>query len=263
MLKIDRYNFEGKKMESISLPKEYEVKPNPDLLLQAIHVYEDRSHPGLSKSKTRGEVRISTRKIYRQKGTGGARHGAKSAPIFVGGGTAHGPKGIKRILTLSKSQKAKSFLYALNDKIIGSGAVVVEGIDKIKKTKDASLLLQNIAKDRGWKSTNCLLALSGDNTSAHKFFRNINKLKLNFFKDVNAYDIFLSSGMVIDNNAIVEKFRSKEDKGSLKVKGAVEKKMPKVKTVLKSPGTIKKATVKPNTAKKGVVKVGKPKNKVK
>lgn len=262
MLKIDRYNFEGKKMESINLPKEYEVKPNPDLLLQAIHVYEDRSHPGLAKSKTRGEVRISTRKIYRQKGTGGARHGAKSAPIFVGGGTAHGPKGIKRILTLSKSQKAKSFLYALNDKIAGSGAVVVEGIDKIKKTKNAAGLLQNIAKDRGWKSVNCLLALSGGNASVHKFFRNINKLNLNFFKDINAYDIYLASGIVIDNNAIEEKFQSREDKGSLKVKSGAEKKTVKVKTAL-TPLTIKKAIVKTKTGKKSTVRVSKTQNKAK
>src|SRR3989344_5966768 len=98
MLKVNLYDSAGKKKEGLSLPKEFEVKPNFRLLAQAYHVYEDRTHLGLAKAKTRGEVRISTKKIYKQKGTGGARHGAKSAPIFVGGGVAHGPKGIKRKL---------------------------------------------------------------------------------------------------------------------------------------------------------------------
>jgi large subunit ribosomal protein L4 len=108
MLKVDLYSFEGKKKENATLPKEYDVKPNLILLSQAIHVFESREHLGLARTKTRSEVAISTKKIYRQKGTGGARHGAKSAPIFVGGGTAHGPKGVKRILRLSESQKLSS-----------------------------------------------------------------------------------------------------------------------------------------------------------
>src|SRR3990167_6881084 len=105
MIKLNVYSPKATKKEAIPLLKSLEAKVNMKLLAQAIRVYEDRSHPGLSQVKTRGEVKISTRKIYKQKGTGYARHGAKSAPIFVGGGIAHGPKGIKRKLALPKKKK--------------------------------------------------------------------------------------------------------------------------------------------------------------
>ena len=80
-------------MESITLPKEiFDAKINNPLMAQAVRVYLANQRRGTLKTKSRGEVAISTRKIYRQKGTGRARHGAASAPIFVGGGIAFGPK---------------------------------------------------------------------------------------------------------------------------------------------------------------------------
>src|SRR3990167_4620035 len=97
MPKADTYSSKGTKQEGVNLPKAlFGEKQNDKLLAQAIHVYRDRQHLGNSKVKTRGEVTATTRKWYRQKGTGRARHGAVSAPLFVGGGVAHGPKGINR-----------------------------------------------------------------------------------------------------------------------------------------------------------------------
>src|SRR3989344_7699592 len=164
MLKVDLYDHQGKKKESITLPKDYAVKANSKLLSQAVRVYEDRAHLGLSRTKTRGEVAISTRKIYRQKGTGGARHGARSAPIFVGGGAAHGPKGIKRILRFSKSQGNNAFFTALNYKVQSAEAVFVDGILKIKKTKEAGDIIYSIVKAKNWKNAkNIIVALSKAN----------------------------------------------------------------------------------------------------
>ena len=77
MNKIDVYSIDASKKGDILTPANFKEKLNLELLSQAIRVYGDRKHPGLNKTKTRGEVRISTRKIYRQKGTGFARHGAK------------------------------------------------------------------------------------------------------------------------------------------------------------------------------------------
>ena len=111
---------------------------NKILLTQAIRVYTARRHPGLSKVKTRGEVIASTRKIYRQKGTGQARHGAISAPIFVGGGVAHGPKGVKRQLSLPKKMRRKALSIALSVKAKEGNLLVVEGISKLKKNKRGS-----------------------------------------------------------------------------------------------------------------------------
>ena len=98
MSKVNAFSAKGIKQAEVSLPKQFAEKENLSLLSQAIHIYRDRAHIGLAKTKTRGEVARTTKKWYRQKGTGGARHGARSAPIFVGGGTAHGPKLARREL---------------------------------------------------------------------------------------------------------------------------------------------------------------------
>src|SRR5664280_2511271 len=92
-LKLSVFNTSGKVLESISLPKEiFGVDINKQIMTQAVRVYLANQRRGTVKTKSRGEVKISTRKIYRQKGTGRARHGAASAPIFVGGGIAFGPR---------------------------------------------------------------------------------------------------------------------------------------------------------------------------
>src|SRR3972149_950729 len=92
-LKLSVYNMAGKSVETLILPKEiFGAEINTHLMTQAVRVYLANQRRGTVKTKSRGEVNISTRKIYRQKGTGRARHGAASAPIFVGGGVAFGPK---------------------------------------------------------------------------------------------------------------------------------------------------------------------------
>ena len=106
-MKIQIYSSKGNKTGTMDFPKEYLVDANMNLIAQALHVYEDRGHKGTSKVKTRSQVNASRAKIYKQKGTGGARHGDKKAPIFVGGGIAHGPHGVKRELTLPKKLKAR------------------------------------------------------------------------------------------------------------------------------------------------------------
>ena len=88
---------------------------SPSLLSQAIYVYQENSHIGTSKVKTRGEIDLTKRKVYKQKGTGNARHGAKSAPIFVGGGVVFGPRGLKlKPKSLNKKMKLKALLGALS-----------------------------------------------------------------------------------------------------------------------------------------------------
>src|SRR5579884_516617 len=83
----------GKSAGNITLPKEiFGAKVNPQLMSQAVRVYLANQRQGNAATKTRGEINMTTAKWYRQKGTGRARHGAKSAPIFVKGGVAHGPQ---------------------------------------------------------------------------------------------------------------------------------------------------------------------------
>ena len=141
MNKLNVYTSKGVKKAPVSFPKVFQEKENLVLLAQAIRVYEWKKHPGLSKVKTRGEVVASTRKIYRQKGTGRARHGAKSAPIFVGGGKAHGPRGVKRKLAFPRKMRQRALKIALTMKAKDRAMIVIEEISSLKKTKEAQQLL--------------------------------------------------------------------------------------------------------------------------
>ena len=104
-------------------PRVFAYPVNPALLTQVLHVYRDNAHQNTSKVKTRGELTRTTRKMYKQKGTGNARHGSRMAPIFVGGGVAHGPTGVQPTnLKLNRKMKAAAFgryslLYA-KDKLL-------------------------------------------------------------------------------------------------------------------------------------------------
>lgn len=92
----------------------FSMEVKPSLLTQAIHVYQENSHRGVSKVKTRGEITSTKKKVYKQKGTGNARHGAKSAPIYVGGGVVFGPTGLKSApMSLNKKMKTKALIGAL------------------------------------------------------------------------------------------------------------------------------------------------------
>ena len=146
MSKLNVYTSKGTQKTSMSLPKKFSEQENMALLAQAIRVYEDKLHLGLSKTKTRGEVALSKRKAWRQKGTGRARHGARSAPIFAGGGVTHGPKGVKTKLGLPKKMRRKALGVALSIKAKNGKVLVVDGLSSLKKTKEAAALLDNISK---------------------------------------------------------------------------------------------------------------------
>lgn len=88
-------------------PRIFSYEINPALLTQVLHVYRDNSHQDTSKVKSRGELTRTTKKMYKQKGTGNARHGSRMSPTFVGGGVAHGPTGLKpNNLKLNQKMKA-------------------------------------------------------------------------------------------------------------------------------------------------------------
>jgi large subunit ribosomal protein L4 len=207
MIKLDTYSSTGTKSSvKTKLPSDFDEKKNLKLLAQAIRVYQDRKHPGTSKTKTRGEIKISTRKIYRQKGTGMARHGAKSAPIFVGGSKAHGPDGLKRTLTLPNKMKKKALGVALSIKAEDDRVVVVSDIAKIKKTKEAATLVNKITKSKGVvkKQPKVTLVLSNDNLEVTKAFRNIKNLDILPEQNINALSVYYGGLLLVDKNVFVK-----------------------------------------------------------
>lgn len=149
-LVVPVYTAEGEKKGTVSLPEEvFGQTPDPSLLAQVTRVYLTNQRAARPRTKGRGEVSISTRKIYRQKGTGGARHGAKSAPIFVGGGIAHGPKGMAPRLTLPEKMKRLALVQSLSSKV-KEGSLFVADIEKIEpKTKRVANLLKKIGLNNG------------------------------------------------------------------------------------------------------------------
>lgn len=207
MAKINLYSSKGMKASvGLNMPKSFSEKENMALLAQAIRVYEANSHTGLSKVKTRSDVRASTRKIYRQKGTGRARHGALSAPIFVGGGVAHGPKGLKRKLTLSKKMRKKALNLALSKKREEGKIIGATNLNTLKKTKESQIFLEKIVEKelKGKFPNSILLVLSEKNKETKRYFQNIPQVKVEIFERLNAFNVFFSNFLVFDK-AVFEK----------------------------------------------------------
>jgi len=147
-MKIDVYDLTGTKVEQINLPKSiFEAKINEQLMAQAVRVYQGNQRMASAKALTRGEVNRTTKKVYRQKGTGQARHGSRKAPIYVGGGVAHGPRGNQNFsLDLPKKMKVVALKSALSLLAKEKKILVIKGLTEIKqqKTKDMAKLMDKL-----------------------------------------------------------------------------------------------------------------------
>lgn len=193
---IDLYNLDGKIIKEISLPEKiFKAEINKTLMAQAVRVYLANQRQGTQSAKTRGEVTGSTRKIYRQKGTGNARHGDQYAPIFVGGGVAFPPKPRDFRLSLSKKMRRLALYSALSQKLKDKAIIVVDGLTKIKgKTKEMSKVLINLGLKE--KKEHLLLVLPEKLEKLILASRNIEDMTL-----VSA-DLLTTYG-VLDNDKII------------------------------------------------------------
>lgn len=218
-MKAKLYTLKAEAKTDVSLPKEYEKQNAFSLMAQVIRVYEDRTHFGLSRVKTRSEVNISRKKIYKQKGTGGARHGAKSAHIFVGGGVVHGPTGMKRDLNMPVNMKKKALLIALSNKFASGKAVLVEGINKISKTSEANNALVSLKEKLNIKSK-VLVVLANSDAKIFRYFKNIKNVDVVKFSDLNAFLVLKRSLVIVDSLAFETK---KEEVKPSSVKKEVKK----------------------------------------
>jgi large subunit ribosomal protein L4 len=202
MTKVQKFTSIGTKTGEEALPKEFDQKANMALLAQAVHIFQERSHVGLRKTKTRAEINRTSKKVYKQKGTGGARHGSRRANVFVGGGVALGPRPIRRILTLPGAMKSRARLLAYSLKVDEKQLILVSGISKIEKTKSVSELTKALTKATGAKRFTFVLADGA--SEALKYFRNFTAANAIFWKNANAYDIF-DGGMIVLDSEIFAK----------------------------------------------------------
>ena len=174
-------------------------------MAQAVRVYEERSHIGFAKTKTRTEVNRTTKKIYKQKGTGGARHGARSAPIYVGGGTAHGPKPIRRVLTLPKKMTKLALYQALSAKLFQKQVFVISGIEKLAKTKEARDFIKKVAKAEAIKSKKFTFILSEKNMPVKRYLKNLEGIKIDTYKDLNVFNVLFGGTLIFDREIFTKK----------------------------------------------------------
>ena len=199
-MKLQIINIDGKKTDNIELSdKIFSVTPNMDVIRSIVDWQINRFKKRTAKTKQRNEVRGSTAKIYAQKGTGGARHSSRKAPIFVGGGVAHGPKGsVYRVKKINKKIKKLGLLHLLSQKNKVNSLFVVEDFKKeITKTK---LFNQFLEKN---KLKNSLIISDKDSKlKIIKSARNIPNLKIIEQQGTNVYDLLKYKNVIFTTTSI-------------------------------------------------------------
>ncbi len=196
-LSVDSYSVTGEKKGMVSLPEVlFGQKPNTVLLAQAVRVFLSNQRSAHAKVKGRGEIQGSTRKIYKQKGTGGARHGARSAPIFVGGGIAHGPHGIENYdLVLPRTLRKKALISALSARAQNGSVSIVE-FDKVEaKTGKIAKALKKMALKKP-------LTMVYTENEVWQAGRNIANLNLVTAGKASAYHILLGNSLIVTPKAL-------------------------------------------------------------
>jgi len=201
-MKINKINFDGKKNSIEVMDKIFAGKINNKLVANILYKTNANYKRRKAKTKQKNEVIGSTSKIYAQKGTGNARHASRKAPIFVGGGVAHGPKGQlnHKKRKLNKNEKKLGIVSLISKKNKLNDIVVFSDFkNEIKKTKQMNTLLNKFA------STNALIIL--DKLSKEKIYRstkNIPNIKVTDINHFSAFDIVKFKKIVFTESSIKE-----------------------------------------------------------
>ncbi len=201
-MKIDKLDLDGKKTQIEVLDKIISGKVNNKLVDIVLYKTNSNFKGRKAKTKQKNEITGSTSKIYAQKGTGGARHASRKAPIFIGGGVAHGPKGESNYKKrkLNKGEKKLSIASLITEKNKLKNLIVFNDFkNEIKKTKEMNLLLIK------FKATNSLVIL--DNESKKKIYRatkNIPNIKITDVNHFSAFDIVKFKKIIFTESSIKE-----------------------------------------------------------
>ena len=199
-MKLKVINMDGKEVEDIEISdKIFSLKPNKDLIQSLIDWQLNHFKPRTAKTKQRNEIRGSTAKIYAQKGTGGARHSSRKAPLFVGGGVAHGPKGmVYKVNKINKKLKKIGLFHALSQKNKLKSLFVLEDFkNEIKKTK----LFNNFLLKMKLKNS-IIISDKNSKTKIIKSARNIPNIKIIDQEGTNAYDLLKYKNVIFTASSI-------------------------------------------------------------
>jgi large subunit ribosomal protein L4 len=205
-LSVPMYDAKGVKAGSFDLPKEvFGAKINDALMAQAVRVYLANQRQGNAHTKSRGEVSLTTKKWFRQKGTGRARHGAQSAPIFVGGGVAHGPRKHDFSLNMPQKMRKAALLSALSMKAKDGEIKVVSGFTKIEpKTKLMNQVVEKITEDKKGKSKILLITSANPKElpNVYRAGRNIKNIDIMSANLLNTYEILKHKNLLLMKESV-------------------------------------------------------------
>lgn len=201
-LSIKMYDITGKEQEPVTVSAEiFGQKENRALIAQYVRVYLQNQRMGTASAKTRGEVTGSTRKIYRQKGTGGARHGSNKANIFRGGGVTFGPMVRDHSREMNKKQKKQALFISLSMKMKENAVMALDGatLEMKPKTKVVSAFLKSLKID----NKKVLVVLPEVTKNGFMLStRNISNVEIIQSSTVNPYTVLNHTSIVFVGDAI-------------------------------------------------------------
>ena len=201
-MKIDKLNLNGKKDSIEVMDKIFSAKVNKKLVSNVLYKTNANYKGRHAKTKQQNEVSGPTSKIYAQKGTGNARHASRKAPIFVGGGVAHGPKGelAYKKRKLNKSEKKQSIASLISEKIKNKKLLVFSDFNtEIKKTKEMSVIIKKFEID------NSIIILDkSSKEKIEKSIKNIPNVKVTDVNHFSAFDIVKFKKIVFTESSVKE-----------------------------------------------------------
>jgi large subunit ribosomal protein L4 len=201
-MQADVLNIKGKKTgRTVELPEEiFGVEPNDHVIYLAVKQFLAAQRQGTHKVKTRLEVKGSSKKLHRQKGTGGSRKGNIRNPLYKGGGTIFGPKPRDYDFKLNQKVKGLAKCSALSYKVKEKNLVVVEDVKMdTPKTSEFVAILKGLKAD----GKKVLFLTSGQDHNLHLSFRNLPNVQGYQFNDMNTYDI-VNADLVLVTEATVQ-----------------------------------------------------------
>ena len=201
-MKLEITSIDGKKSEIEALDSIFSVKTNKTVVSSVLYKTNANYKGRKAKTKQKNEIKGSTSKIYAQKGTGNARHASRKAPIFVGGGVAHGPKGQNnyKIRKLNKSEKIASIKSLLSEKNKMKKLVIMSNFDKqISKTKEMFKIIKSLNLENS-----LMIFDKNSKENIYKSSRNIPNLKITDINHFSAYDIVKFQKLVLTESSLKE-----------------------------------------------------------
>ena len=201
-MKFDILSIDGKKQSIDVMDKIFAAKPNKRAISDVIFKMNTNLKGRKAKTKQKNEIIGSTSKIYAQKGTGNARHASRKAPIFVGGGVAHGPKGEKayKKRKINKKEKKLSIVSALSEKTSNKDLIILNDFNvEIKKTKEMYKLIKKL------DVTNSLFLLDKNSKlKIEKSIRNIPNIKVTDTNHFSTFDLIKFKKLVLTETSLKE-----------------------------------------------------------